>query len=693
MTKPVKITFLLHDAYTDGDTVRATTPLAAALAARHEVELVSSYRTADRMPLGEPDGVRTRALVDLRPAARRTAVEEADLRSPGIVCPHDPVHAGWTPPSRLGETRLSAYLRSTDADVVIATRPYLVCFLAEHGRTDYLRVGQEHAGRNAHGTTLLRDLDAAVSRLDAHVSLTDADERAHRAALTGARTRTTSIPVCCPAPATELSTGESRVVLAAGRLTPMKRHDRLVGAFAKVAAVHPDWSLRIYGRGRERTRLRRRIEELGLHNNVLLMGARTPMAPEWAKGALAVASSSLEPSGMSVVEAMSCGLPVVGADCDHAPREIITHGEDGLLVPDQGPFEDALADALCRLIENGDERGRMAGAALRNSERFRPEHIAAQYEAFFAALRPRHGHRSSRAAAGSGWRTRLSTLGVALPGRPVSVSCRVLPGGSLAFELPARQLPFGGWTLVLEPRDGAVADAARIPLEPSGSAGDGNVRAVLDTRHWELAEADWRVLLRRGDSSRSRPVRAGLVETARLLDAASLRPADGGGRTWIPYATEDGGLAVRTWLRPAHAEVSSVDVDKEAIRLTGALHGRTARAHRYRFLARHRADGGRLVDVPCPVDRHGGFQVALPVDALAERHPGGEALWDLCLSAYGGPEIRLAMVTGDLVDRRDISVFPGVRRSGPAGGLWLRPQLTSDHDLVLRTADAVLGRP
>ncbi|MGC9541299.1 glycosyltransferase [Streptomyces sp. UG1] len=695
VTRPLKITFLLHNAYAIDGTVRATSALAAALAARHEVEIVSYHRTADRMPLAAADGVRTRALVDLRPGARRTAAEAADQRAPGIVCPHDGVHAGWTPPSRLGETRLAAYLRSTDADVVIATRPYLVCFLAEHGRSDYLRVGQEYAGRDAHGTALLGDLDTAVSRLDAYVTLSQADERAHRAALPGARTRVTSIPVCCPPSAAEPSTGESRVVLAAGRLTPMKRYDRLVDAFAKVAAVHPDWSLRIYGRGQERLRLRRRIEELGLYNNVFLMGARTPMAPEWAKGALAVTSSGTEPSGISVVEAMSCGLPVVSTDRDHAPREIITHGEDGLLVPDHGPVEDALADALCRLIENEAERGRMAAAALRNSERFRPEYIAGQYEALFAGLRPKPGRRRSRKAViGPRRPTRLPALGVGRLRQSVAVNCQVVSGGALAFQVPTGQLAPGGWMLVLLPRNESIAPAVHsMELERSDTGGDGSMRAVLDQRHWELAEGDWDVALSRVGGRRPRPVRAGLVETARLLDPVALRPADGGVRTWIPYATEDGSLAVRAWLRPAHAEVTSVEVDDKAIRLTGSLHGRTARAHHYRFLARLRADGGHLIDAPCAVDPHGDFRITLPVEVVAELHPGGEALWELRLSAYGGPEVRLAMVTGDLVDRRDVSVFPAVRCTGPGGALSLRPQWTHDHDLVLRSADAVLGRP
>ncbi|MBX7554330.1 hypothetical protein K1Y78_41890 [Streptomyces sp. tea 10] len=93
------------------------------------------------------------------------------------------------------------------------------------------------------------------------------------------------------------------------------------------------------------------------------------------------------------------------------------------------------------------------------------------------------------------------------------------------------------------------------------------------------------------------------------------------------------------------------------------------------------------------MDQHADFRTTLPVDVVAELQPGGEALWDLRPSAYGGPEIRLAMLAGDVVAPRDVSVFPALGCAGPGEGLSLRPQLTRDHDLVLRTADTVLGRP
>ncbi|MFB8179114.1 hypothetical protein ACFC8N_24370 [Streptomyces sp. NPDC055966] len=76
---------------------------------------------------------------------------------------------------------------------------------------------------------------------------------------------------------------------------------------------------------------------------------------------------------------------------------------------------------------------------------------------------------------------------------------------------------------------------------------------------------------------------------------------------------------------------------------------RTARAYHHRFLARLQGNGGHAVDTPCFVDQHADFRTTLPVDVVAELQPGGEALWDLRPSAYGGPEIRLAMLAGDVV--------------------------------------------
>jgi hypothetical protein len=126
------------------------------------------------------------------------------------------------------------------------------------------------------------------------------------------------------------------------------------------------------------------VLELNLHNHVRMMGRYTPIEPEWAKGAIAAVSADREPFGMTLVEAMRCGVPVVSTDAPHGPGEILTHGEDGLLTPVGDP--DAMGDALLHLINDDALRKRMAAAALASSERYDPDPIAARYEALFTDL-------------------------------------------------------------------------------------------------------------------------------------------------------------------------------------------------------------------------------------------------------------------------------------------------------------------
>ncbi|GDY52518.1 hypothetical protein SVIO_031410 [Streptomyces violaceusniger] len=224
-------------------------------------------------------------------------------------------------------------------------------------------------------------------------TVTEADAQTYRGQMRLPGVRVEAVPNSVPAPGLEPADGTGKWVVAAGRLAPVKRYDLLIRAFAKVSEARPDWRLRIYGGGAQHAKLRALIDRLGLYNNVFLMGPANPLDPEWAKGSIAAVTSSLESFGMTIVEAMRCGLPVVSTDCPHGPAEIIDNGVDGRLVP-TGDI-DAIAAALLDLINNDELRQQMGQAALKDSARFDPSRVAGRYETLFSELIGRSGLRGS----------------------------------------------------------------------------------------------------------------------------------------------------------------------------------------------------------------------------------------------------------------------------------------------------------
>jgi glycosyltransferase involved in cell wall biosynthesis len=136
------------------------------------------------------------------------------------------------------------------------------------------------------------------------------------------------------------------------------------------------------------------IGELHLGDHVKLMGQVAPIEPELVKGSILASSSATESFGMTLVEAMRVGLPVVSTDCPLGPGEIIDHGTDGLLVPPRDTG--AMAAALLELINDDDRRRAMGRAALLKAHRYDPERIARGYADLFAELLAEHGGPGAR---------------------------------------------------------------------------------------------------------------------------------------------------------------------------------------------------------------------------------------------------------------------------------------------------------
>lgn len=176
----------------------------------------------------------------------------------------------------------------------------------------------------------------------------------------------------------------NKVMVTSGRLDPFKNFDLLIRSFASIASRFPEWRLEIYGDGPEKVHLEQLIRELDMTERVFLMGYIPTVIPVLENSGFFAFSSSLEGFPMSIIEAMGCGLPVVSTQCPCGPKDIITPGKDGFLVPVDD--EKALAEKMSLLMADDELRSRMGAAARERAADFSIDKIIARQMDLFHRL-------------------------------------------------------------------------------------------------------------------------------------------------------------------------------------------------------------------------------------------------------------------------------------------------------------------
>jgi glycosyltransferase involved in cell wall biosynthesis len=169
-------------------------------------------------------------------------------------------------------------------------------------------------------------------------------------------------------------------LLYVGRFTVAKNVETLIEAVAVLAGREVgDFELELVGEGAQRPALERQVAERGLARRVHFSDwvPRDRIVEHYRRADIFVTATTWEGMPNTVLEAMACGLPIVGTQAPGL-QELVEESVNGYLVPikDAG----ALADALALLIDNGYERRRMGRQSRLLVERqFAWEQISAQY--------------------------------------------------------------------------------------------------------------------------------------------------------------------------------------------------------------------------------------------------------------------------------------------------------------------------
>ena len=174
----------------------------------------------------------------------------------------------------------------------------------------------------------------------------------------------------------EIKTPREKTILAVGRLNPVKRFDLLVSLFAEVHRNYPEWKLRIVGDGEDKAKLEALIAELDAGDYVTLTGRKDSagVEQEMLRASIFAMTSSSEGFPFVLLEAQSCGLPVVAFDVRIGPGFVVSENVNGFLAPEGD--NDCFIAKLKELMDSSELRAAMGDKAVEHAAEFSAQEVS-----------------------------------------------------------------------------------------------------------------------------------------------------------------------------------------------------------------------------------------------------------------------------------------------------------------------------
>lgn len=280
--------------------------------------------------------------------------------------------------------RLSRVVRAEKPDILISLSGKEIFHLRELPG-NFIRMAEFHFSHDTYlvkgQTRKLHALEKAVGSLDCFVVLTQEDEQAWKPYARNLTQIYNPSPFSLDGPCASLN---AHRIISGGRFEKQKNYRDMVLAWNIVHQRHPDWILELYGNGKYKKSIARLIKRLGLQESICLHPATREMQKEMLGASAYLMTSLYEGFPMVLVETATLGLPCVAYRCPCGPGEFIQDGIDGFTA-EPGDI-DAMADKICRIIEDEALRKEMGRLSRKKAEAFTEARIIPLWDALFKKL-------------------------------------------------------------------------------------------------------------------------------------------------------------------------------------------------------------------------------------------------------------------------------------------------------------------
>lgn len=380
----MKINFLLLNAYGMGGTVRTVVTLANCLVEKeYDVNIISAFKYENEAHFDIDSRINIEFITDYTVKQELSAEDyELVLKYSDMIIKDDELYEEF---NGLSDKKMMEKLNAIKGEILITTRASFNIMAAKYAPKEVIVIGQEHMNLWAHSEELKSKIKESYGGLDYLITLTDADTKDYEEFLKGAGVSIRRITNGIPNYNDGVAKLEEKVIVAAGRIVEEKGFEYLVCAYNILKDKHPDWKVKIYGKGPLKEALGKLIREIGLGDRILLMDESKEMQKEFKQASIYALSSKYEGFGMVIIEAMQVGLPVVSFNCPKGPAEIIEHGIDGILVQHEDIL--GLAQALDYLMDDIDERKRIGGNAVESVKKYSIDEVVKDWERLFEEIK------------------------------------------------------------------------------------------------------------------------------------------------------------------------------------------------------------------------------------------------------------------------------------------------------------------
>lgn len=255
------------------------------------------------------------------------------------------------------------YIKNTDSDIIISTRPQFNFLLNDYGKTSCIKIAWEH--NNFDDKEYFKKLEKHSNNIDYFVNISKEQNEFYKKMFNDKCVLINEFIDKMPV---RVSTLEAKRILFVGMMSKDKGLEDLIDVFKIVSQKYNDWSLDIVGGGHEFDKISKIISKEKLNINLHGFRDKEYLERLYLNSSIYVMTSYKESFGLTLLEAQSYGLPSVAFDRALGAKNLISDNWDGYLV--KYSDKEKMARRIIELIENKNRRIIMGNNACKKASKY-----------------------------------------------------------------------------------------------------------------------------------------------------------------------------------------------------------------------------------------------------------------------------------------------------------------------------------